>query len=1018
MDHHTPLPLAPCTALALIPALALTAELRAQEPRPFAAPPEFAIDQWTTEDGLPQNSVNAIAQTPDGYLWIGTFGGLARFDGRSFAAVERTDSAGNRVVDRILSLGVGPDSALWIGTESGLLRRSRDGMYETYTTPDGVPPDEVSALHIDRRGMVWFGTSSGGLHRYVDGELESILSVDGMSLGPIEGVVEGTDGTLWVNTFAGRVLVLPGGDPSSRRWWSAPVAGETRVLLAGPTGVRWLGLKRGVARVSGQDARRYDAPGDPTVIVQDQEAGFWVGTINDGLFFFDPDADDGAVQRYALSTGAEEFRVRAAHMDEDGSVWFGTNANGLLRARRNLFTTYSREHGLSHDVATAVMGDRDGTMWVATNCGGVNEIDPSRRTVRTINPRSRADPDGDPCVFALARGPGGSVLQGSYGGGVSELPRAGGPRVWMDLALADSVVLALLTTGDGTLWVGTRTGGLAEVRDGQVRRIYTAADGLPHDGVRAIREHRDGSLWIGTLGGLVRLEDGEVTTYTTSDGLSASHVRAIHEDSDGALWIGTYGGGINHFRDGVFTAITRRDGLADDVVSAILEDDHGHFWLTGNRGISRVDKAQMLGFVEGRRERVHSVLYGKADGLRNPETNGGFQPAAWKDEQGHLWFPTVEGVAVVDPARTRRPAAAPSVRVEEVVVDGESRSLDDVIVAGPGRPNVEFNYAGLSLSAPEHVIFRYRLEGFDQEWVEAGPRRVAYYPGLVAGSYRFTVRAANRDGVWGEASSAPTLRVVPPFWSSWWVRLVGAVGFVTLLGGIVRRREAAARRESAARDEFSRRLIESQEHERMRLAGELHDGIGQDLMIVRNRALLALRSADADPAVREQLDFITEVVSGSLESIRELVHNLTPHQLRHLGLSAALREMAESIAAPSEMELDIRIDTIDQLLPIEGEIALYRIVQEALNNVVRHSGGGTAFLHVRRDGEVLRVTIRDQGRGFYSKPNDPESGSRGFGLSGMEERARILGGSLRILSAPGRGTQIELSVPITSGEVS
>jgi signal transduction histidine kinase len=271
--------------------------------------------------------------------------------------------------------------------------------------------------------------------------------------------------------------------------------------------------------------------------------------------------------------------------------------------------------------------------------------------------------------------------------------------------------------------------------------------------------------------------------------------------------------------------------------------------------------------------------------------------------------------------------------------------------------------------------------------------------------------------MWGEDSSPLELRVVPPFWSSWWIRLGGVLAFVVVVGGLVRRRETAARRKRVASDEFSRRLIESQEHERLRLAGELHDGIGQDLMIVRNRALLALRVVDPGAGVREQLDYISDVVSGSLESIRELVHNLTPHQLRHLGLSSALRAMAEAIAKTSEIELDIRIEAIDQLLPEESEIALYRIVQEALNNVVRHSGAQTATLDVRRHGDAVSVTVRDRGRGFRSDRNGGGNGQGGFGLSGMEERARILGGSLRVRSVPGRGTQIELSVPVVAAAV-
>jgi signal transduction histidine kinase/ligand-binding sensor domain-containing protein len=997
-----------CICAALM--LASSATLGAQASRPLSAPPEFAIDQWTTEHGLPQNSVNAIIQAPDGYLWIGTFGGLARFDGTRFRLMERTDSAG-RHVDRVLSLAMGMDSALWIGTESGLLR-FKDGDYQVYTSADGLPEEEIRDLHIDGSGKVWIGMGAGGLAWSADGTLRNVREAAGAPVGDVISIVGDADGTVWVNTGDG-VLAIPNGDAAAAYWHDSPAEGSAELLLHDRVGDYWFSLPRGTARVSGGAVRVFDVRGG-SIMVQEPGGGYWVGTVNDGVSFFH--ASDGAAgaHRYPLPDGRLGFRVQSALVDGDGSVWLGTDADGLLRARRNLFTTYTSEHGLSHDVATAVFEDASGTVWVGTNCGGVNAIDPERRTVRVFNPRSPGDPDGDPCVFALAEGPGATMWQGSYGRGVTGLPWTGDAPRERITGLRDSVVLALFTARDGTIWVGTRTGGLAAVEDGTVRTTYTTADGLAHNSVRTIYQSRDGALWIGTIEGLSRFSDGRFTTFTAVDGLAAEHVRAIHEDRDGTLWIGTYGGGLNRFRDGEFRPITRLDGLGDDVVSAILEDDADNFWMSGNRGIYRVSRHQLNAFADGRLERVHSVLYGRADGLRNPETNGGFQPAGWKDSRGILWFPTVEGVASVDPARMQADGRAPSVAVEEVIVDGVSRLPTAAVVVGPGRPNLQFRYAGLSLSAPEHVQFSYRLEGFDNAWVEAGTRRVAYYPRLPAGAYVFAVRAANRDGVWGDAAAELRLRVVSRYWSTWWFRLGTAIGLLGLGAGLLRRREAIAREDRAAKDEFSRRLIESQEHERRRLAGELHDGLGQELLIVRNRALLALRVDGVEVRVREQLSHITELVTGSLRSIRELAHHLTPHQLEHLGISSALETMIDAVAQTSGIDFDATIEEIDGLLPVESEINLYRIVQEGLNNVVRHSGAGTAGVHVWRDGPAVRVTILDRGRGFQLHRDSRGQPTAGFGLSGMAERARILNGSFEVRSAPGEGVRIEVAVPVAA----
>jgi signal transduction histidine kinase/ligand-binding sensor domain-containing protein len=999
-------------AIVLLSALVPARPAAAQQARPLLDPPAFQLDQWTTAEGLPQNSVTAIAQAPEGHLWIGTFGGLARFDGASFRLIERSDSLG-RHVDRILSLAVGPDSALWIGTEeSGLLRYHR-GAFDRFTVEHGLPGHTIRALYVDRAGTLWVGAENGGIAHLAGGRFERIAEAEGRPLGLILSFAEDGEGTLWVNT-GDRFVTVEDGVASPARWRRFPLAGAERYGLEDRAGGQWFGLTRGVARISAGAVRGFGAadgiPGNAALMAEDPGGGFWLGTDNDGLFFFQPDAAGELIRRYPLPDGQQDYRVRAALVDLEGNVWFGTNANGLIRAKRNVFTTYTSAQGLSHDVATAVFADAAGVVWAATNCWGLNALDPARRTVRLFKPRKPGDPTGDPCVFALTESPPGTMWVGTYGGGLTRVSRGHEDR--LSAGLSDSVILALFTDRDGSVWVGTNRGGLAVLENGRVRASYTTQDGLAHNSVRTIHQTRDGALWIGTLEGLSRLAGGRFTSYTAADGLSAGHVRAIHEDAAGNLWIGTYGGGLNRLRDGALTAVRKADGLADDIVSAILEDDRGYFWMSGNRGIYRVARAELEEFADGRRRRVHSVLYGVTDGLLNAETNGGFQPAGCKDARGRLWFPTVQGVAMVDPARVSVAERPPPVTVEEVVVDGEPRPAAERLVVGPGRPNLEFRYAGLSLSAPEHLVFRYRLEGFDQDWVEAGTRRVAYYPRLPPGRYRFSVTAANRDGRWSQAAGVG-LRVTAPFWMAWWFRTGAALALVGLLLAAMRRREVAIRRSRAAQEEFSRRLIESQEHERKRIAGELHDGLGQELLVVKNRALLALQAEGLHRPVREQLKHITDVATQSLESVRSLAHHLTPRHLDHLGLTAALRSMVAVTAESAGITLRVNVDDVDGLLPVDRQIDLYRVVQEGLSNVVHHAAARNATVHIRRAGSQLRVTIVDDGRGFQVRRDDRGRLTGGFGLTGIAERVRMLEGRIEVSSAPGRGTVLEVTIPVS-----
>jgi signal transduction histidine kinase/ligand-binding sensor domain-containing protein len=1015
MENAAPARVVKLAAVAVALAVARTPAMA--QTRALIEPPEFAVDRWTTRDGLPQNSVNAIAQTPDGYLWLGTFGGLARFDGSTFTVAERVDSSG-RHVDRILALAVGPDSALWVGTETGLLRYHH-GSFTAYTTAQGLADNEIAVLHVDRRGILWVGMSRGGIARYDGGRFQTWREKDGVPLRNVSSISEDQDGTLWVNVgdrFVTFAAGRPAGTPPARR---RPEPGLLNLMLQDRAGALWFSRSDGVARLAGGVVSVFDRAAGlqrPSTMVEDPGGGYWLGTNNDGLLFVRIEHGRAAVRRYPLPDGRDAYRVRTAYLDRDGYVWFGTNANGLLRARRNLFTTYTSAQGLSNDVTTAVFGDAGGRIWVGTNCWGLNAIDALRRTVRVFKPRRSGDPAGDPCVFAITEAPRGTLWVGTWGGGLTRLD--GDREVRLRSAgtgLRDSVVLALFTDRDGTVWVGTNSGGLAQLEDGRVRATYTTSEGLAHNSVRTIYQTRDGAIWIGTLGGLSRLRDGRITSYTAAQGLSAQHVRAIYEDADGTLWIGTYGGGLNRLRDGAFTAITPSDGLADDVVSAILEDEYGRFWMSGNRGISRVARSELIAFAERRQRRVHAVLYREADGLQNAETNGGFEPAGWKDAAGRLWFPTVRGVAVVDPARVSRRERAPAVRLEDVVVNGVSRQPRASIEIGGGRPNLEFRYTGLSLVAPQHLTFRYQLQGFDEDWVEAGARRVAYYPRLPAGQYRLVVTAGNRDGVWSEAGTELRLRVLAPFWSTWWFRVLAAATLLGLALVLVRRRELAARRWRTAQQEFSRRLIESQERERKRIAGELHDGLGQELLVVKNRALLALKADGLQAPVRDQLQQIHEVATTSLENVRGLAHNLTPYQLDHLGLTAALRTMIAAAADTTEIAFSVTVEDIDGLLPVASQINLFRIVQEAVTNLVRHSGARTASVYVRRDGATVAATIKDDGRGFELRRDSAGRLALGFGWSGIAERVRILGGQVEIVSAPDRGTRIELSAPVGDG---
>lgn len=968
----------------------------AQRVRPLTAPPEFSVDQWTTIDGLPQNSVNGIAQTPDGYIWIGTFGGLARFDGLRFVLVERSDSSG-RHVDRVLSLAVAPDSALWVGTENGLLHYS-GGRFTRYSAADGLPGREIHAIHFDRAGRLWAGTERGAARleakRFIPVGPQSGISAAVVSF------TEDRDGVLWINSN-GFVAKAGPAQSTLERVPHMAKRGLFAMLLEDRDATRWFARSDGVARERRERIQEFRVGFGPELMIQQaHDDRYWWATPEDGLQEFRADGHDaGRVTAYPLPDGTTRYGARAILDGLDGNLWVGTVRDGLLRLKRNLFTTYGKTHGLTNDIIAPVMEARDGSLWVGMNCGGVNVIDPQRRSVRwyAVGPPNEAGGGG--CVFSLAQDSTGAVWLGTWGSGLTRIVNGTAQHLGRLGPMQDSVVFALFTDRRGTLWVGTNSSGLVEVHNGRAKRVYTTTNGLGHNSVRVIRETADGAIWVGTMEGLSRIAtDGRITTYTAKDGLSSEHVRSIYQESDGTLWIGTYGGGLNRLRAGKFTPITREDGLADNVISSILEDARGNLWMSGNRGIFRVAKRQLHDFADRKLRHVHSVLYGAGDGLVNAETNGGFQPAAWKDRSGRLWFPTIQGLASVQPDEATDIPRPPGVAVEEIVVDGETRPSNQLLQLGPGRPNVEFRYTGVSLSSPGNVTFRYKLEPLDDDWVEPGTRRVAYYSRVPAGNYRFLVAAANRDGIWSPTHAAMNVVVLAPLYQRAWfisaMVLLVAVTLWTAHRAVLRTRTAAIH------------------DERSRLAREIHDSllqgfVGIALQLHAASARLAL-SASQQPLI----DRVLAMIDHTLTQARHAVWDLRPRSESVQELSVECHAAAQRILAGGATVSRVVTRGRKRSLSAIAETECLRIVEEALTNVRKHAVARHVVVLLDYRWYGLRVTVRDDGKGFDAAHDGQRPGH--WGWLGMRERAARIGSRLVLDSAAGSGTTLSLDVPYGS----
>jgi signal transduction histidine kinase len=509
------------------------------------------------------------------------------------------------------------------------------------------------------------------------------------------------------------------------------------------------------------------------------------------------------------------------------------------------------------------------------------------------------------------------------------------------------------------------------------------------------------------LKGLNRLANGKITSFYREDGLGGNDVRVLFVDRQGTLWAGSSGGGLTRYQNGRFTSITTRDGLISDWVEQILEDDDGHLWLGSNAGLMRASLREINDCASGRARYVHCVAFRREEGLLLPNTGTGFQPSSLKTRTGHLWFATEAGVVVIDPKRIKPNPKSPPVYIERLLIDGEThdiypKTLSSVTVS-PHKQRLEFHYTGLDLSAPGAVRFKHKLEGYDRDWQNTGTRREVAYTGVPPGRYQFHVKAANNDGFWNEAGAVLGVTITPPWWQSWWFRVTAMAGFTGMVFGLYELRVVQHKKARAVQESFARRLIESQEQERKRLAHELHDSLGQSLQIIKGRTQLGSRQVSNPAQCAQQFEEIDDTVSRAIQEVRAISHALRPAELDQLGLTKAIEWMVENVSITSTARFASELENLDGLFSPEMEISLYRIIQEGLNNVVKHAAATEVILELKRESNTVRFSLLDNGRGFL-KTDWKFNGS--LGLESIAERAKFLGGTFDIQSAPGKGTRL------------
>ncbi|HEX4130330.1 MAG TPA: two-component regulator propeller domain-containing protein [Pirellulales bacterium] len=961
--------------------------------RSSALDPERTLTQcfqriWQVQQGLPRGTIYAILQTSDGHLWLGTQAGLVRFDGVEFTSVPRW--MGRLPSDTLWVRALCEDAQhrVWIATEGNGLFVLSDGVARRFAVRDDLPSDDVRALVADRDGVVWIGTSRG-LARAERGRIVSGENAKQRS-DSVNAICRAADGTIWIGGSGSPLRVWRDGHETPHPLKSIPERATVEALKCAADGTLWVGTTHGLVRLKDGEERLF--------------------TTADGL------ADNWI---HCLAAGSNDC------------LWLGTE-EGFTRLHNDTFESFRKRDGLSQSSVYVVAEDREGSLWVGTK-HGLNQFC-DRRTVPLTVKEGLPSNDTGPVLQDET----GDIWVGTLGAG---LVRVDG-RKFTVLTTSDGMpsgTVLSLAAHDGELWVGTDRG-VCRVRDRMVRDRFGRDDGLPSDSVLGLCCDKQGNVWAGTSVGLAQWRDGKFAPPAVADealklsiialtgfhgeslffatdegglyrlagdsietlvkhGSGRRNVSSLYEDPDGLLWMATRGDGLRMYDGSSLVDFTMKDGLYDDDLFGMVADDHGHLWIACSKGLFYVNRAQLRLVAKDRNQRLVSTPFSPLEALRTIECQDGVQPGVTKTMDGRIWFSTIRGLIFIDPQHLRRVLPPTPVVVEEVIVNGRSEQPDRLGKLGPGLTNLEFRYAALSFVSPSRMTYRYQLEGFDQDWIEAGSRHEAFYTNLPPGDYRFRVGADNVDETFHEITAPVAFTIRPQLYQrAWFLPLCGAVVVLAIWGGYRWRLRQVKQR---------MQVIVA---ERSRIARELHDTLMQGFSGV-TMEMQALAAQLPSSQERSALEEIIADAGTCLRDARRSIAGLRHTDGDNSGLAMAIAQAARQIAEPHDVRLKLQLERAPLNLPADVQYNVLRIAQEAITNAVKHSNGRNIEVALERTVRELRLRVRDDGVGFDAeKANRNATGH--YGLIGMRERANQIGGELHLSSAPGRGTTLMLVLPM------
>jgi ligand-binding sensor domain-containing protein/signal transduction histidine kinase len=944
--------------------------------RGFALP-NYAKRLWQAQDGLPDEIVQAFAQTSDGYLWIGTHGGLLRFDGARFVLYDRGNTPG-LTESGVNCLRAARDGSLWIGTEGGGLVRYQNHLFRPYPTTDGLSNGFIRAIYEDSKGTIWVGADQG-LFKVVANSIKRIDGVRGIPSMYVRAIAEDHQGRIWV----GGTRLLRFEDSSVHEYplRGGPSRNLITAMLEARDGTMWVGTLSGLFRMQGPGSLRR-LPGITHIVrglCESADGNLWIATVAGGAFVY----QSGILSRMPAPAILPSNTVFDIFEDSEKDVWLGMQV-GMLRLNKTPVSVI-RLPGAADSEFGTIYGDRDGSVWEAsTSLFRIRNGVAQRRVIAGLL---------DARVRTLMRDKAGDLWIGTDGDGLLHLAGKHVTRVTSQNGLTNDFVRVILQSRDGSLWIGT-DGGVSHLSSKGIFNFNTH-NGLSYFCVTALLEDHQGDVWIGTSRGLSHLHGDAFQSDLITESLKQEKLWSIHEDPEGGLWFGT-SDGLYSFRSGKLVHYTKQQGLAGNIIYQILEDSASNFWLSGPNGVSRFNRHDLDAITKASSRQLNLTLYTTSQGLDSAEPHGGMQPSGLIDSHGEVWFPSNKGPIHILPDEGK-PNLPPPLVIEQATANGEDLPVDKRIVLKPGTNRLEISYAAILLRSQQAVRYRVKLEGFDETWSNPSDRRTADYTNLPSGKYRFRVAAFEVNNPAAVSETDVEITQEPHFYGTLWflgLCLSGVSAFIFAIHRI---------RMRSVHDRYLGVL-----DERNRVAREMHDTLIQGCTTVS--ALLEACSLTDGQPTRSLLDHAREQMRGIIEETRRTIWNLRNDQEASMRFDVSLQEMVGKFRRDFNLPIDFGVS--GRPLDLSHEVAheLLMAMREALHNAARHSNATSIRVAVKYEAEQVAIQIIDNGCGFDIE-GSPKGASLHYGIKGMSERVNRIGATLEVRSDHGIGTILNIRVP-------